>query len=75
MSDPRGDADASQASATIFAVGHAGPDGTLSARGVAAITQFRSGATLHVSVSVRDCSPSSITEALAAISAAPFSGG
>jgi len=26
-------------------------------------------------VSVRDCSPSSITEALAAISAAPFSGG
>ena len=64
-----------QAGATIFAVGHAGPDGTLSARGVAAITQFRSGATLHVSVSVRDCSPSSITEALAAISAAPFSGG
>ena len=64
-----------QAGATIFAVGHAGPDGTLLARGVAAITQFRSGATLHVSVSVRDCSPSSITEALAAISAAPFSGG
>jgi hypothetical protein len=64
-----------QAGATIFAVGHAGPDGTLSARGVAAITQFRSGATLHVNVSVRDCSPSSITEALAAISTAPVSAG
>jgi hypothetical protein len=64
-----------QAGATIFAIGHAGPDGTLSARGVAAITQFRSGATLHVSVSVRDCSPSSITEALAAISTAPVSAG
>jgi hypothetical protein len=62
-----------QAGATIFAVGHAGPDGTLSARGVAAITQFRSGP--HLGVSVRDCSPSSVTEALGAISAAPFSGG
>jgi hypothetical protein len=64
-----------QAGASIFALGHAGPDGTLSARGVAAITQLRSGATLHVSVSVKDCSPSSITEALSAISAAPVSAG
>jgi hypothetical protein len=62
-----------QAGATIFAVGHAGPHGTLSARGVAAITQLRSGP--HLGVSVRDCSPSSVTEALGAISAAPFSGG
>ena len=62
-----------QAGTAIFAVGQAGPDGTLSARGVAAITQFRSGP--HLGVSVRDCSASSITEALGAISAAPVSGG
>ena len=62
-----------QARASIFAVGHAGPDGTLSARGVAAITQPPSGR--HLGVSVRDCSPSSITEALGAISAAPVSAG
>jgi hypothetical protein len=55
------------AGASIFAVGQAGPDGTLSARGVAAITQLPSGP--HLGVSVRDCSPSSIAEALGAISA------
>jgi hypothetical protein len=62
-----------QAGTAIFAVGHAGPDGTLSARGVAAITQLRSGP--HLGVSVRDCSSSSVTEALDAISAAPASAG
>jgi hypothetical protein len=62
-----------QAGASIFAVGHAGPDGTLSAAGVAAITQLPTGE--HLGVSVRDCSPSSITEALSAISAAPVSAG
>jgi hypothetical protein len=62
-----------QAGASIFAVGLAGPDGTLSARGVAALSQLRSGP--HIGVSVRDCSPSSITEALGAISAAPASAG
>jgi hypothetical protein len=62
-----------QAGTSIFAVGQAGPDGTLSARGVAAITQLASGP--HNSVSVKDCSPSSITEALDAISAAPVSSG
>jgi hypothetical protein len=61
-----------QAGASIFAVGHAGPDGTLSARAVAAVSQLRSGA--HLSVSVRDCSPQSVTEALGAISVAPVSG-
>ena len=61
------------AGATIFAVGHAGPDGTLSARGVAAVSQLPSGR--HVSVSVKDCSPSSITDALGAISAAPVPAG
>ena len=61
-----------QAGASIFALGHAGPDGTLSATGVAAVSQLRQGP--HLSVSVRDCSPSSITEALGAISAAPAPG-
>jgi hypothetical protein len=62
-----------QPGTSIFAVGHAGPDGTLSARGVAAITQLPSGP--HTGVSVKDCSPSSITEALGAFSAAPASAG
>ena len=62
-----------QAGATIFALGHAGPDGTLSARAVAAVSQLPSWT--HISVSVKDCSPSAITEALGAISAAPVSAG
>ncbi|MGI8451087.1 MAG: anti-sigma factor family protein [Streptosporangiaceae bacterium] len=62
-----------QAGAAIFALGHAGPDGTLSARAVAAVSQLPSGA--HIGVSVKDCSPSSIDQALGAISAAPVSGG
>ncbi len=62
-----------QAGTAIFAVGQAGPDGTLSARGVAAITQLRSGP--HLGVSVKDCSSSSVIEALDMISAAPVSGG
>ena len=62
-----------QAGAAIFAIGHAGPDGTLSARGVAAITQLPAGG--HIGVSVKDCSPSSVDEALGAISAGPVSAG
>ncbi len=62
-----------QAGATIFALGHAGPDGTVSARAVAAVSQPPSGGDLHVSV--KDCSPSSIEEALGAISTAPVSAG
>jgi hypothetical protein len=62
-----------QAGATIFALGHAGPDGTLSARAAAAISQLPSG--MHANVSVRDCSPRSIMEALGAISVAPASAG
>jgi hypothetical protein len=54
--------------AAIFALGHAGPDGTLSARAVAGVLQLPSGAHLGVS-SVRDCSPRSIEDALGAISA------
>ena len=64
-----------QAGATIVAVGHARPDGTLSARAVAAVSQLRSGPHTRVSVKVKDCSPSSIDEALGAISAAPASAG
>jgi hypothetical protein len=63
-----------QAGATIFALGHAGPDGTLSARAVAAVSQLPSGR-LNVSVKVKDCKPSSIDEAIGAISAAPVSAG
>ena len=63
-----------KAGATIFTVGHAGPDGTLSAQAVAAIRQLGPGKP-HTSVSVKDCSHSSIVEALAAISAAPVSAG
>jgi hypothetical protein len=62
-----------QAGAAIFALGHAGPDGTLAAAAVAAVTQPPSGG--HLTVSVKDCSPSSIEEALGAISAAPVSTG
>lgn len=67
--------------ATIFAVGHAGPDGTLSARAIAAVTQLPpgvppglhapAGTHLHISVHmnagghVRGCSPSAIVAALA----------
>jgi Domain of unknown function (DUF5666) len=70
-----------QHGATVFAVGHAGPDGTLSARAVAAVTQLPPGVPaglhgpahvhLHISVHVsarghvHGCSPSAIATALA----------
>ena len=55
----------------IFAIGNAGPDGTLSASAVAAISQLPPG--IHASIRVKSCSPSSIVEALGTISAAPIS--
>ena len=58
---------------TVFALGQAGPHGTLTARAVAAVSQLPSGP--HIGVSVKDCSPRSIDEALDAISAAPASAG
>jgi len=61
--------------ATIFALGHASLGGTLSARAVAAVSQFRSGATLHVNLSVKNCSPASIAAALSAISTTGAQGG
>ena len=64
-----------QAGATIFALGHARPDGTVSAQAVATVSQLPSGPHIGVSVKVKDCSPSSIEEALGAISATPVSAG
>jgi hypothetical protein len=62
-----------QVGTAIFALGHAGPDGTLSARGVTAVSQLPSGP--RIGVSVKDCSPRSVDEALDAISTAPVSAG
>jgi hypothetical protein len=62
-----------QAGTSIFALGSAGPGGTLSARAVAAVSQLPQGR--HVRVSVKDCSPASVLEALGAISTAPTSAG
>jgi hypothetical protein len=58
------------AGATIFAFGHAGPYGTLSARAVAAISQLPPGplglhVRVHARAQVRGCSPASIAAALA----------
>jgi Domain of unknown function (DUF5666) len=64
-----------QAGAAIFAVGRGGPGGTLSARGVAAVSQLPSGPHVRESIKVKDCSPSSIEEALGTIGEAPGSAG
>jgi hypothetical protein len=58
---------------TIFALGRAGPGGTLAARAVAAVSPTRPEA--HIGVSVKDCSPRSIDDAISAISARSVSGG
>jgi hypothetical protein len=63
-----------RADTTIVAIGHPGPDGTLSAKAVAAVSQLSSGPHTSVSFSVRDCSPRSIAEALGALSVTPRSG-
>ncbi len=64
-----------QPGTTIFALGRPGPDETLSARAVAAVSRLPSGRHTSRSVSVRNCSPNSITEALGAISTENASGG
>ena len=54
------------AGATAYAIGHAGPDGTLSAQAVTVIRQLPPGnPQLHVHVQVKNCSPASIDNALA----------
>ena len=69
---PRASPGQLRAGASIFAVGHAGPGGTLAAQGVAAVSQLPAGR--QVSVSVKDCSARSVTEALGAIATAPVTG-
>ena len=51
--------------ATVHAIGLAGPDGTLAARGVAAILQLPPNAQVHMSV--KDCSTSSINHEILAL--------
>jgi hypothetical protein len=58
-----------QVGATTFAIGQAGPDGTLSARAVSQVLQLPAG--VHINVSVHGCSPSEIADAIGA----PGSGG
>jgi Domain of unknown function (DUF5666) len=55
-----------QVGTTIFALGDAEADGTLSAIAVTAVSQLSPG--IHVNVSVKNCSSRSIVEALGAIS-------
>ena len=49
---------------TLFALGQAGPHGTLTARAVAAVSQLPAGAQLHVTA--RGCSPAAIAAGLVA---------
>lgn len=58
---------------SLYALGYRAPDGNLSARAVTAVTRPRAG--LQVRVSVKNCSPNSIVEALGAISAARTAAG
>jgi hypothetical protein len=60
------------AGTTIFAIGQAGLDGTLTATGVAAVSQLRSGP--HIGISVKDCSPQSIDVAIGVISSGTSGG-
>jgi hypothetical protein len=53
-----------QAGATIFAFGHAGPAGTLTAKAVAEIRQLPSGGHISIHTSARGCSPISIAAGL-----------
>jgi hypothetical protein len=62
-----------RAGTRVIALGTAGPDGTLSARAVAAVSQLPGG-TLHAQMNVKDCSQSSIAYALGAISTASANG-
>jgi len=54
--------------AVTMALGYAGPDGTLTARGViqplARPVQLRPGVSLHTTMNVRDCTPASLADAL-----------
>lgn len=69
---PHARPDQLQTGSPIFALGTVGQAGTLSARAVAVVSQLRSGA--HISVSVKNCSASTIIEALGALSQASYKG-
>lgn len=62
-----------QTGTAAFALGYPQPDGSLSARAVTAVSQAPSG--LQVRVSVKNCAPSSIVEALGALSGTRASAG
>jgi hypothetical protein len=59
-----------QTGASIFAIGHAGPHGTLSAKAVAGLSQLRSGPVVHIGMHAQvkghgpGCSPGAIAAAL-----------
>jgi hypothetical protein len=59
-----------QTGANIFAIGHAGPHGTLSAKAVAGLMQLRSGPVVHIGMHAQGkghgpgCSPGAIAAAL-----------
>jgi hypothetical protein len=72
---PHASPDQLKTGSTIYALGSVGLDGSLSARAVAAVTQLQAGGHLSEHVSVKDCSPSSIVEALGRISAATSAAG
>jgi hypothetical protein len=69
---PHASPDQLQPGTRIFALGNAGPEGTLSARAVAAVSQLPPGR--HINVSLKGCSTGSILEALGAISQASLNG-
>ncbi len=56
-----------QTGTPVLAVGNAEAGGTLSAMALAAVSQLQSGPRTHVGVKVKDCSSSSIIEALGAV--------
>jgi hypothetical protein len=59
-----------QAGASTIAVGHPGPDGTLSALAVLQPPSWPRGARATVAVRVKDCSPASISRAIRALASA-----
>jgi hypothetical protein len=59
-----------QAGASTIAIGHPGPDGTLSALAVLQPPSWPRGARATVTVKVKDCSPASINRTITALASA-----
>jgi len=70
---PHASLDQLQVGVPVFVLGNAGPDGTLSARALAAVSQLPTGPRVNVHMSVKSCSTSSMIEALDRMSTAPAS--